>query len=243
MEDDLPPELRQRRQAIYEHVTRRGRARRYRRLGAVTLAVALLMTAPIAALALTRADRSQQVSTVDPPTTSAVGTTSTTPISPSSTAPSTAPITTAPPSSTTTTLVCRNGTNPACGPMSYDPPIMNQPATLAATAAPATPTAGETVTFTVHASDPDSFIDPGGFCGQISFGEGNTTACTVACAPTGPQYGPWAPPPPKPGDATFTFTHTYPRAGTYTASFSLTAEQCGPRPSPASTSITLHITS
>ena len=245
MEDELPPELRSRRQAIYTQVIRRGRARRYRRLGAVSFAVALVIASPIVAIALVGrgGGNSQRVSTFEPSTTEVVGTTSQTPTTPSSAVSSTVPTTTttAPATTTTTSLVCRNSTNPACGPFSYDPAITNQPATLTATTAPATPTAGVIVTFTLHATDPDTFIDATRFCGQASFGEGDGTGCAVACAATGPQYGPWAPPPPNPGHATFTMTHTYPHAGTYTAHFSFTAGECGPRPSPATATITVHI--
>jgi hypothetical protein len=250
MEEELPPELRARRHAIYAQVTRRGRAQRHRRLGAVFLAVAVVVAMPIVAVALnsTSDGHNQRIATFAPSTTGEADIASRTSTTPPSEVTSTAPLlsTTSTQQSATTTatsLVCRNSTDPQCGPLVYDPPITNQPATLTATTTPATPTAGEVVTFTVHTADPDSFIDPGMFCGQVSFGDGNDTGCQVACAANGPQYGPWAPPPPTAGDATFTMTHTYPRAGTYTARFSFTADECGPRPSPASTSITVHISS
>jgi hypothetical protein len=247
MEEELPPELRSRRQAIYAQVTRRGRARRYRRFGVITVALVVVTAMPIVAVALTSNSdgHGQRVSTFGPSTTQGVATTSHTTTTPSSAAPSTVPrtatATTVLATTTSTALVCRNSTNPACGAFSYDPPITNQPATLVATARPASPTAGHVVTFTLHATDPDSFISPDMFCGQISFGEGNSTGCQVSCAPIGPRYGKWDPPPPRPGTATFTMTHTYPHAGTYTAEFSFTADQCGPRPSPASTAVTVHI--
>ena len=246
MEDELPPELRSRRRAIYAQVTQRGRARRYRRRGAIVFAIAVVVATPIVGVALTRqTGHNERVATFGPSTTTKGDTTTLTPTttttSPttSTVAPSTAPTTTASPS--TTSLICRNSTNPACGPLSYVPPITNQPATLVVTTEPRAPTAGQTVTFKVQAADPDTFISSGMFCGQITFGEGNGTGCQVACAPIGPQYGPWAPPPPQPSDVTFTVTHVYPRAGTYTAHFSFIAGECSPRPSPASTSINVRI--
>lgn len=249
MEDELPPELRSRRHAIFAQVKRRGRARRYRRLGTVSFAVALVLSVPLVAVALTSngGGHSERISTFGPSTTEDVGTTAEAPTTSTSVEPTTtAPTTTAPTSTqaaetTTTMLVCRNSSNPACGPLSYDPPITNMAASLAATTEPAAPIAGHTVTFTLHVTDPDSLISSGLFCGQASFGEGDSTGCAVACAPLAPEYGKWDPPAPTPGDATFTLTHTYPSAGTFTARFSLIVGECSPRPSPVSASITVHI--
>jgi hypothetical protein len=248
MEDELPPELRSRREAIYAQVTQRGRARRYRRRGAVAFAIAVVVATPIVGVALTRqTGHNERVATFAPSTTTEGDTTTLTPTTTSPTTSTVAPPTTTSTTTTTTssppttTLICRNSTNPACGPLSYVPPVTNQPATLVVTTEPRAPTAGQTVTFKLHATDPDTFISSDMFCGQIMFGEGNGTGCQVACAPIGPQYGPWAPPPPRPSDVTFTVTHVYPRAGTYTARFSFVAGECSVRPSPASTSINVRI--
>ena len=74
MDDELPPELRSRRQAIYEQVTQRGRARRSRRVGAVAFAVAAVVALPVGAVALTRESANQRVSTFEPSTTMSVPT-------------------------------------------------------------------------------------------------------------------------------------------------------------------------
>jgi hypothetical protein len=137
---------------------------------------------------------------------------------------------------------CRNSSNPACGPFRYDPPLTNAPAKLEIlNVDPATPRPGDTVTFTLHATDPDSFIPSGGFCGGEAFGDGASSGCGPSCAGAGPQFGPWDPPAARPGDATFAVSHTYTQAGSYTADFSVTADQCGPRPSDASASIPVQV--
>ena len=149
------------------------------------------------------------------------------------------------PSTTVTTVPaqgCRNSSDPACGPFRYDPPLTDAPAKLEIVKVePATPKAGDTVTFTLHATDPDSFIASGGFCGGASYGDGEASKCGPSCAGTGPQFGPWDPPPARPGDSTFTVSHAYAKAGSYTANFSITADQCGPRSSDASASISVQV--
>ena len=137
---------------------------------------------------------------------------------------------------------CRNSSDPACGPFRYDPPLTNAGAKLEIVKVePATPKAGDTVTFTLHATDPDSFIPSGGFCGGASYGDGEASKCGPSCAGTGPQFGPWDPPPARPGDSTFTVSHAYAKPGSYTAIFSITADQCGPRSSDASASIRVQV--
>jgi hypothetical protein len=137
---------------------------------------------------------------------------------------------------------CRNSSDPACGPFRYDPPLTNPGAKLEIVKVePATPKAGDTVAFTLHATDPDSFIPSGGFCGGASYGDGEASKCGPSCAGTGPQFGPWDPPPARPGDSTFTVSHAYAKPGSYTANFSITADQCGPRSSDASASIRVQV--
>jgi hypothetical protein len=77
MDDELPSELRARRQAIYAQVTQRGRARRSRRIGAVAFAVAVVVATPVVAVALNRdGGDNPRVSTLEPSTTDSVSPTS-----------------------------------------------------------------------------------------------------------------------------------------------------------------------
>lgn len=110
---------------------------------------------------------------------------------------------------------------------------------------PAAPKAGQTVTFTLRAVDPDShFVLDGIWCDNSGYSFGDNSpghACAVSCAAVN-EYGPWDPPPPQPGDLTFTMQHTYNTAGTFHAQFGVTAEACGPRTSTASATATVTIT-
>ncbi|GAC1517625.1 MAG: hypothetical protein NVS1B12_04360 [Acidimicrobiales bacterium] len=92
----------------------------------------------------------------------------------------------------------------------------NQPMTVRATASPAYPAAGDTVTFSVTAADPDAPIDAGG-CGRHHvFGdERSGTTCAPSCAAPDPS----ATFQPTPGRVDETFTHVYAAPGTYTAVF------------------------
>ena len=139
--------------------------------------------------------------------------------------------------------VCHNSTDPACGAFRYEPPLTNAPAHLQIVSTePAAPVVGDTVTFTVRLTDPDSFVaKTPDLCGTLSFGDGETGDCISDCAGTGPQYGPWDPPAPEPGDGTFTVKHVYARAGDFVAAFSTTAGTCSPRASNASASTTVHV--
>jgi len=81
---------------------------------------------------------------------------------------------------------------------------------------PAHPVAGQTVTFSVSASDPDAPIDPGGCGTHHAFGdERYGTTCSPSCAAPDPSatYQPVA------GRLDETFTHAYVAPGTYTAVF------------------------
>jgi hypothetical protein len=256
---ELPPELASRRAAIHDRVVRRGIAMRRRRWFAVSMGAALVVALPVAAVGLSTAgeNATRRVEAIAPrnggviPTTSAAPTTSTTQAPTSTETPTT---TTVPPTTVSTsattmpTLICRNSTEPACGPFQYDPPITNQPATLTVVSVePSAPNAGEKVAFTLHASDPDSFIPTDESCGPLApagifaFGDGARGGCVAGCAAPGPQYGPWTPPPPIPGDATFTLEHAYPKTGSFTADFVIVADECGPRHSEASISVMVHI--
>ena len=257
--DDLPPELHARRQEIHNKVVRRARALRHRRAAAMIAAIAIVVAIPTAAIALNSGGNSHgharvAVSgepTTEPATTSSTDATTTTieatTTTPSSTANSTATTAVTQPAETSTTnLVCHNSMNPACGPLRYVPPITDQPATLTVKVSPEAPTVGETVTFTFHATDPDSRIEASDiWCnnGGYSFGDESTDGimCETACYPV-PGYGPWDPPLAQPSDVTVTLTHTYEKAGTFRAKFGMTAEPCGPRPSMTSTAVTVTVT-
>jgi hypothetical protein len=149
------------------------------------------------------------------------------------TTPSTTPATTPPatfsPGTTTTSLVCHNSHDPACGPLVYDPPFTNAPATVTIAKDPAAPVVGETVTFTMHITDPDSgkYAAIPGCSPSGRFGDGtgpNSPVCIADCV--GPGYGLWDPPKTEPADLKYTFRHAYTKAGNYTAVFSLQLAQC-----------------
>jgi hypothetical protein len=118
-------------------------------------------------------------------------------------------------------------------------PLTNEPMTVEVVKVePTTPHVGDTVTFTVRATDPDSFISPGpGFCGRSAFGDGPAGDCGPSCA----IRPPGTPTPPRPSDQTFELTHVYELAGDYEVSITVRADQCGPRPSEATASIIVHV--
>lgn len=120
---------------------------------------------------------------------------------PASPGPTAAPATSAPPPA------CR-ADGRGCAP--------NQPMTVQATLSPAHPAAGDTVTFTVTASDPDAPIDAGGCGRHHAFGDERTgTTCSPSCAAPDPSTTFQ----PTPGRVEETFTHVYSAPGTYTAVF------------------------
>jgi hypothetical protein len=252
--DELPPELHPRRQEIHNRVRRRAQALRHRRAAAMIAVIAMLVAIPTAAIALNAAGSSHGGTTVavsGDPTTEATTTGSTdaieaTTTSLSPTVNSTASTTVSQPAATSSTsLVCHNSMNPACGPLRYEPSITDQPATLTVKVSPNAPKVGEMVTFTFHATDPDSRISPPDvWCnnGGYSFGDGSDgTMCETACAAV-PGYGPWDPPLGQASDVTATLTHAHEKVGTFRATFGMTAEPCGPRPSMTSTAIAVTVT-
>jgi hypothetical protein len=256
---DVPPELQPRRDELHDKVVRRARALRRRHVGAIAIVTAIVVAIPTAAIALNAGANSPSHSrvavsgdpTTEPTTTASTDTTTTTIETTTTTPPSTINATvtspaTKPAETSTTSLLCHNSMNPACGPLRYVPPVTDKAATLdIVKISPTTPTVGEPVTFTFHATDPDSHIEMSAmWCnnGGYSFGdESLTTHCESVCAGV-PGYGPWDPPLPQPSDVTFTLKHTYDKAGTFQAKFGITAEPCGSRASKASTAISVVVT-
>lgn len=252
---DLPPELQPRRDELRDKVVGRARALRRRHIGAIAIVIAIVVAIPTAAIALNAGANSPSHArvavsgdtTTEPTTatsadaaTTTVEATTTTP--PSTVATVTSPVT-RPAETSTTSLVCHNSMNPACGPLRYVPPVTDTAAMLDITKiSPTTPTVGEPVTFTFHATAPDSHVELSAmWCnnGGYTFGDDSpTTQCASVCAGV-LGYGPWDPPLPQSSDLTFTLKHTYNKAGTFQAEFGMTAEPCGPRASKASTAISV----
>ncbi len=115
---------------------------------------------------------------------------------------------------------CRNSTNPECGPFTWDPaPDANQPLTVNVTYAPASPRAGEEVTFTVVVEDPDARVMRN-LNTRRDYGDGVVDEAPPSPASCGQAFGPWTPPDKMPDRFVTTFRHVYKRAGTYTASYS-----------------------
>jgi hypothetical protein len=100
----------------------------------------------------------------------------------------------------------------------------NRPVTIEVCASPSNPRVGETVTFSLKASDPDAAMDAEG-CQQPSATYGDESPdemqahCMSLCSRQ--SY------PPEAGAIGRTFTHAYDKAGTYTATF--TADSCAPK--------------
>ena len=117
------------------------------------------------------------------------------------------------------TEACRNSTEATCGAFRFDPtPEADDPITVKVTFSPSEPKAGDTVTFSLTATDPDSEAV---LVGTYRFGRGQS-AVVVDDAPDrcARAYGPWDPPQPKAGSADEELRHTYRDAGTYEAEFS-----------------------
>jgi hypothetical protein len=199
----------------------RGRSIRYRHralLGSGALVLVALIAIPVASAALSgRSPHTLRVATnPDDTTTTTDATTSTTDATTATTAAPAAagPTTTTTARATTTTaLVCRNSDNPACGTFRWDPaPAPADPASITITFSPSNPKAGDTVTFTVHHHNPNTYISA---CGKETYGdiESDCIPDYPACAQ---RYGPWDPPAKKPDDSTNTITHAYKNPGTYT---------------------------
>jgi hypothetical protein len=100
----------------------------------------------------------------------------------------------------------------------------NQPLSLEVCASPINPKPGETVTFSLKASDPDAAIDADG-CQQPTAGFGDQADQSVHCMSICSRDTF----PPEASTLGRTFTHAYAKPGTYTATF--TADSCAPKAS------------
>lgn len=145
-------------------------------------------------------------------------------VAPPATTPTTSPMTAAPattvPSTTSTSLACRNSWDPACGPHYWDPaPGPNQPMTVAVAVSPASPKAGDTVTFRVTVDDPDGSHLLSKTDGTVDYGDGTPTRQMSGHVDCVGGSGPWTPPPPVPVHEELTYQHVYATPGTYTATF------------------------
>lgn len=222
---------------IYDAVITRGRAMRRRRrsvFGASAIAAVVAIALAVAGLAsgdggeavvadgagstttATDATATSAPTTTSSSTETTVGAvTTTTEPGPSSEHP---PMTTAPPPS------CRNSRDPACGPFAWDPVPANEPIAFVVTVSPERPVAGQPVTVSVHARDPEAGLlyvgpNPHGFC-TPQWGDSDSPG---GCSRTAdrriedpPRTGPWDPPAPVGASASGTFEHTYTAPGTYT---------------------------
>jgi hypothetical protein len=112
---------------------------------------------------------------------------------------------------------CRNSTAASCGTFRFDPRPVDDQVDVDVTISPSSPKAGDTVTFTLRATDPDS---PFVFRGTYEFtqhGPGKVAREDVGSCPR--AYGPWDPPVGKRGSLQTTLRHTYREAGTFEATF------------------------
>jgi hypothetical protein len=100
----------------------------------------------------------------------------------------------------------------------------NQPLTIEVCASPSHPKVGETVTFSLKASDPDAAMDADG-CQQPTAGFGDEADQSVRCMSICSRESF----PPEATAVGRTFTHAYAKPGTYTATF--TADSCAPKAS------------
>jgi hypothetical protein len=137
---------------------------------------------------------------------------------------------------TTTSGACRNSHDANCPEFHWGTdPGANAPITVDVSYTPAHPTHGETVTFTVHAVDPDA--TPISECGDGDYGgDGYGCVHTMECRI---NTGAWDVPPRQRGEATFSHQHAFATAGTYTVSFSVESaggsknnSSCGSNPNP-----------
>lgn len=138
---------------------------------------------------------------------------------PTATPATSAPVTAAP-ATTTTSLACRNSVNPACGPRYWDPPPgPNQPMTVVVSVSPASPRAGDTVTFRVTVDDPDGGQLLSRTDGTVDYGDGTPTTGVGGHLDCVGGSGAWTTPAPVPVHEEITYQHVYAAAGTYTATF------------------------
>lgn len=130
---------------------------------------------------------------------------------------------------------CFNSYDPACGRLFWDPePGRNEPLTLDAWFAPDEPVAGEPITFTVRATDPDARPK----CCDHAIHDGEAMVTLRQCLR--PKYGRWEPPAKKGGTRTDTLTRTFDEPGSYAITFS--GRSGGGCPNPYSSSAAVTIT-
>lgn len=236
-------------------VTRRGDHLRLRRRSLIAVSVTAVAAVLVGIPVLVRDTGARRViaaassTTVSP---APVDDTTTTPTdAPSTTVAASATTTpTTRPRPTTTTLACRNSANPACGPFRWDPnPGDNAGLEVQISISPIQPRAGQPVTFTITAVDPDAAPvvagDEGpGACNPPGYGDDPVGRCIAGClAPE--MYGPWTPPPRQRGERKVMYSHTYARAGDYNAMFYFRSGNgpCGydPYSNDGDTPITVHV--
>ncbi|MEY2566185.1 MAG: hypothetical protein QOE35_714 [Actinomycetota bacterium] len=111
----------------------------------------------------------------------------------------------------------------------------NQPLTLEVCASPSHPKVGETVTFSLKASDPDAAMDADG-CQQPTAGFGDEADQSVRCMSICSRESF----PPQATAVGRTFTHAYAKPGTYTATF--TADSCAPKASHGEATLEIVVT-
>ena len=137
---------------------------------------------------------------------------------PSATPAATVTVTTEPSPTATPVPECVNSTQPKCGAFHFEPPApVDHPVTVTVKVSPSKPKAGQKVTFTLHATDPDSHLLNVGSYKFSSNGPGATSGDFPGNCPV--AYGRWDPPSSAAGDITKKLEYTYNSEGTYKASF------------------------
>lgn len=128
------------------------------------------------------------------------------------------------PSPTTTvpaTPACRNSTSPSCGAFRFEPEVSDDEVVVTVRYVPRSPKAGDRVTFTLEAVDPDSRHV---ILGTYEFTEQGPGVVAEDDAGSCPRaYGPWDPPRAGRGSAAATLHHTYDQAGTFEATFTFSS--------------------
>ena len=107
---------------------------------------------------------------------------------------------------------CVNSFRAKCGKLHWEPaPGPNAPMTVTV-GLPSNAKAGQEVTITVTAVDPDAQIS----CDYPYFGQGAYLGNAIT---TRPRYGLWETPAKERGEKTYSYTHTYAQPGTYHLQF------------------------